>query len=129
LSWTGLKIYLPDHDAKVLNFFGEISSVVASTTMQIKVQVHGKWIKCVVRRRQFPITAAYAFTDYWFQGQILPYVLVDIAPPLCGTLTLFNLYVALSISSGQSTIRLLQDFDKDLFMQCHDMALIEEDES
>ena len=28
----------------------------------------------------------------------------------------------------ESTIRLLQDFNKDLFMQCHDMALMEEDD-
>jgi hypothetical protein len=72
--------------------------------------------------------AAYVFTDYWSQGQTLSYVLVDIASLPCGTLTLFNLYVALSRSSGQSTIRLLQDFDKDLFMQYHDIALMEEDD-
>ncbi|KAJ7309974.1 hypothetical protein DFH08DRAFT_719085, partial [Mycena albidolilacea] len=39
---------------------------------------------------------AYAFTDYRSQGQTIPYVLVDIASPLTGKLSLFNLYVALS---------------------------------
>ena len=75
---------------------------VASTTMQITVQVNGKWIKCTICRRQFPITATYVFTDYQSQGQTLPYILVDIASLPCGMITLFNLYVALSRSLGQS---------------------------
>ncbi|KAJ3738871.1 hypothetical protein F5050DRAFT_1580540 [Lentinula boryana] len=45
------------------------------------------------------MTTAYAFTDYRAQGQTIPYVLVDIAKPPTGKLTLFNLYVALSRSS------------------------------
>jgi ATP-dependent exoDNAse (exonuclease V) alpha subunit len=75
-----------------------------------------------VRRRQFPITAAYAFTDYRSQGQTITYVLVDIAPPPRGTLSLFNLYVALSRSSGRDTIPLLRDFDDDMFKKSHDPA-------
>ena len=39
-----------------------------------------------VRRRQSPVTAAYAFTDYRSQGQTLPYVIIDIASPPTGTL-------------------------------------------
>ncbi|KAJ7246447.1 hypothetical protein C8J57DRAFT_1081470, partial [Mycena rebaudengoi] len=46
-----------------------------------------------------------AFTDYRFQGQTIPYVLVDIGKPPTGTLSLFNLYVALSRSSGRATIQ------------------------
>ncbi|KAJ3897534.1 hypothetical protein F5879DRAFT_813832 [Lentinula edodes] len=42
------------------------------------------------------MTAAYAFTDYRAQGQTIPSVLVDIGKPPTGTLSLFNLYVALS---------------------------------
>ncbi|KAG1739556.1 hypothetical protein EDB19DRAFT_1635736, partial [Suillus lakei] len=38
------------------------------------------------------------------QGQTIPYVLVDIATPPNGGLNLFNLYIALSWSSGESTI-------------------------
>ena len=41
------------------------------------------------------MTAAYTFTDYWSQGQMIPYVIVDIGSPPTGTLSLFNLYVAL----------------------------------
>ena len=81
----------------------------------------------MVWRKQYPITAAYAFTDYCSQGQTLPYVIVDIAKPPTGGLTLFNLYVALSWSSGRHTIRLLRDFDEHYFRQSHDMDLMEED--
>ncbi|KAF8526376.1 hypothetical protein JB92DRAFT_2700600, partial [Gautieria morchelliformis] len=37
-----------------------------------------------VTRRQLPLTAAYAFTDYRSQGQTLPCVIVDIATPQQG---------------------------------------------
>ncbi|CAK5274245.1 unnamed protein product, partial [Mycena citricolor] len=48
------------------------------------------------RRRQYPITGAYTFTDYCSQGQTIKRVIVDIATPPSGGLSLFNLYVALS---------------------------------
>ncbi|KAJ7320695.1 hypothetical protein DFH08DRAFT_713576 [Mycena albidolilacea] len=48
---------------------------------------------------------AYAFTDYRSPGQMIPYVLVDIASPPSGTSSLFNLYVALSRSSGRESIQ------------------------
>ncbi|KIK15822.1 hypothetical protein PISMIDRAFT_114547 [Pisolithus microcarpus 441] len=76
-------------------------------TFQIEVQCNGKNIVCSVRHGQFPMTPVYAFTDYRSQGQTLPYVIVDIATPPSGSLNLFNLYVALSRSSGRSSIRLL----------------------
>ncbi|KAF8587811.1 hypothetical protein K439DRAFT_1337045, partial [Ramaria rubella] len=54
------------------------------------------------------LTPAYTLTDYHSQGQTIPNVIVDIAtPPTGGRLTLFNLYVLLSRSSGQDTISLL----------------------
>ena len=79
-------------------------------------------------RTQFPITGAYSFTDYRAQGQTIPYVVVDIASPPTSGLSLFNLYVALSRSSGRNTIRLLRDFDDDMFLQAHVPDLLEEDE-
>ena len=79
-------------------------------------------------RAQFPITGAYAFTDYRAQGQTIPYVIVDIATPPTSGLSLFNLYVALSRSSGRNTIRLLRDFDDETFLQAHVPELLEEDE-
>jgi hypothetical protein len=58
-----------------------------------------RW-KNTIHRCQYPMTAAYAFTNYRSQGQTLPYVIVDIGSPLpTGTLSLFNLYVALSRSN------------------------------
>ena len=51
-----------------------------------------------IQRRQYPVVPAYAFTDYRSQGQTIPYVIVDIATPPTGGLSLFNVYVALSRS-------------------------------
>ncbi|THG93156.1 hypothetical protein EW026_g8002 [Hermanssonia centrifuga] len=100
-----------------------------TSTMKIKLNTRsGKTIQRTVHRRQFPITPAYAFTDYRSQGQTLPYVIVDIASPPTGTLNLFNLYVALSRSAGRHSIRLLRDFDEELFRQSHDPELLIEDE-
>ena len=102
---------------------------VASATMQITVKIRkGKTLKRTVQRRQYPVTAAYAFTDYRSQGQTIPYVIVDIATPPTGTLSLFNLYVALSRSSGRGTIRLLRDFDEGLFKKSHQPELMMEDD-
>ena len=102
---------------------------VATHNFQIKVQqVSGKYIKQSVRQCQFPMTLAYTFTDYQSQGQMIPFVMVDIAILPTGGLSLFNLYVALSRSSGRSTIRLLRDFDNTTFMQSHGASLLQEDD-
>ncbi|KAF7971479.1 hypothetical protein HWV62_20998 [Athelia sp. TMB] len=70
-------------------------------SMQISIKTReGKLVKRTVKQKQFPITAAYAFTNYRSQGQTLPYVIIDIATPPSGTLNLFNLYVALSGVQG-----------------------------
>ncbi len=84
--------------------------------------------KKTVRRLQFPMTEAYAFTDYRSQGQTIPYVIVDIAKPPTGSLTLFNVYVALSRSSGRGTIRLLRDFDEEVLLKPLDEHLALEDD-
>jgi hypothetical protein len=68
-----------------------------------------------IRRRQLAITAGYAFTDYKSQGQTIEYVIIDIGKPPTGTLSPFSVYVALSRSRGRDTIRLLRDFDENLF--------------
>ena len=108
---------------------GVIPVQVATCNFQIKVQqVGGKYVKRSVCRCQFLMTLAYAFTDYRSQGQTIPFVMVDIATPPTGGLSLFNLYMALSRSSGRSTIRLLQDFDNTTFMQSHSASLLQEDD-
>ncbi|KAL4069552.1 hypothetical protein J3A83DRAFT_4095565 [Scleroderma citrinum] len=81
--------------------------------MQIHVRDDaGREQKRSVKRHQFPITAAYAFTDYRSQGQTLQHVIIDIASPPTGGLSLFDLYVALSRSRGRSTIQLLAEDDR-----------------
>ena len=110
---------------------GEIP--IEPTEQAYTIEVEGadekqRKIKKVIHRRQLPITAAYAFTDYRSQGQTLPYVTIDIAKPPTGKLSLFNLYVALSRSSGRHTIRLLHDFDEHIFHSPHDEYFLQEDD-
>ncbi len=57
------------------------------------------------------------------QGQTIEYVIIDIGKPLMGTLSPFSVYVALSQSRGRDTIRLLQDFDPNLFQKHPSEAL------
>jgi len=95
---------------------------------RIKVGSGRKTVTHTITRRQFAITLAYAFTDYRSQGQTIANVIVDIANPPSGTLSLFNLYVALSQSSGRSTIRLLCEFDDSTFQRVHDLVLLVEDD-
>ena len=96
--------------------------------MKFTVDDGGKICQRSGYRHQYPITGAYALTDYRAQGQTLSHVIIDIARPPRGTLSLFNLYVALSRSSGRSTIRLLRDFDAKLLQQTHSAYLLAEDD-
>jgi hypothetical protein len=66
--------------------------------------------------------------DYEAQGQTIPYVIIDLAPPPTSGLPLFNLYVSLSRSSGRNTTRLLRDFEDEIFLQVHEPELTDQDE-
>lgn len=79
--------------------------------------------KVKITRSQFAMTAGYAFTDYKSQGQTIEYVIVDIGKPPTGSLSPFSVYVALSRSRGRGTIRLLRDFDANLFQNHPSEAL------
>ena len=57
-----------------------------------------------------------------------PSQFIDIAKPPTRALDLFNLYVALSCSSGRESIQLLQNFDDELFKKSHDPVLLAEDD-
>lgn len=82
-----------------------------------------------VTRKQFSLTPAYAFTDYRAQGQTLEKVIVDIyPPPTGGSLTNFNIYVALSRSRGREGIRLLRTYDRQALIKQIPSFLAEEDE-
>ncbi|KAI6096905.1 hypothetical protein EDD16DRAFT_1499952, partial [Pisolithus croceorrhizus] len=74
------------------------------------------------------ITSAYAFTKYRAQGQTISHVVVDIAGLPTAGLNLFNLYVALSRSSGRDTIRLLRGFDEGMFLCSYSPDLLAEDD-
>ena len=103
---------------------GVIPIFPAKSSMQVTLERKTK----TITRFQYPITAAYCFTDYRSQGQTIPRVIIDIASPPSGKLSLFNLYVALSRSSGRETIRLLREFDDDIFLEAHEPELVLEDE-
>ncbi|KAF9230446.1 hypothetical protein BU15DRAFT_83613 [Melanogaster broomeanus] len=68
-----------------------------------------------VTRRQLPITAAYACTDYRAQGQTISALVIDIGTPPSGGLSLFNLYVAMSRSGRKRQHPLLRNFDEKFF--------------
>ena len=72
------------------------------------------------------MTAGYTFTDYKSQGQTIEYVIIDIGKPPTGSLSPFSVYVALSRSRGRDTIRLLRDFNPNLF-QNHPSEALRED--
>ena len=76
-----------------------------------------------ILRRQYAMTPGYAFTDYKSQGQTIEYVIIDIGRPPTGKLSPFGTYVALSRSRGRDTIRLLRDFDEELFQHHPSEAL------
>ena len=71
--------------------------------------------KTKIDRWQFPITPAYAFTDFKSQGQTMECVIADIGKPPSGALSPFDVYVTLSRSRGRPSIRLLRDFEERLF--------------
>ena len=71
--------------------------------------------KKTAKRKQLPLTAAYALTDYRGQGQTLYPVVIDIGRTPTGSLTPFNAYVALSRGRSRDSIRLLRDFEDKMF--------------
>ncbi|VDC07039.1 unnamed protein product [Peniophora sp. CBMAI 1063] len=110
---------------------GVVPFVPARRSFQISINGRHGTVHRTVHRSQFPMTLAYAFTDYRSQGQTIPRVIVDIATPPgprtgLNKLSLFNVYVALSRSSGRDTIRLLRDFDESQFQRSHDPDLLAE---
>ncbi|KAH8096991.1 hypothetical protein BXZ70DRAFT_908241 [Cristinia sonorae] len=74
-----------------------------------------------VKRRQLPITPAYAFTDYRARGQTLESVIVDVATPPSGHITARNI-------RGRETIRILRPFDESILLEPLEEDLKAEDE-
>ena len=101
--------------------------VVPIVPLTRKFTIEVKKNKRTITRRQIPIVGAYAFTDYRSQGQTIPRLIVDLAPPPTGKLTQFNAYVAMSRSKGRDSIRILRDFNSDLFTVHPSEALRQDD--
>ena len=100
---------------------------IAPISMRMDVQM-GNGKSKAVRHTQFPVTGAYAFTDYRSQGQTISRAIIDIAPPPTGSLNLFNLYVALSRCPDRQHIRLLRGFKEETLLKKHEESLVREDE-
>ena len=97
-------------------------------SMRMDIQLGDNQKSMAIQRTQFPITGAYAFTDYRSQGQTISQAIIDIAPPPRGSLNLFNLYVALSRCPNREHIRLLRDFKEETLLKKHDESLLKEDD-
>ena len=118
-----LLLFRPDKDTK-LTFPGLPPGVLPLTPCHAPFSVASRTGRKVqITRRQYAMTAGYSFTDYKSQGQTIEYVLIDIGKPPTGSLSPFSVYVALSRSRGRDTIRLLRDFDADLFQNHPSEAL------
>ena len=116
-------VFKPDKGMKLI-FKGLPPGLIPLTPSLAKFSVTsrtGKIFKIV--RRQYAMTAGYAFTDYKSQGQTIEYVIINIGKPPTGSLSPFSVYVALSRSRGRNTIRLLRDFDINLFQNHPSEAL------
>lgn len=122
MNWTRAS-RLPGLQDNVIPIYPATQSISISLAT-----TNNQTIRRNIQRRQFPMTLGYAFTDYRAQGQTIPYVIIDIAKPPSGKLDLFNLYVALSRSHGRHSVRLLRDFDDNIFLTSHDTQLMQEDD-
>ncbi|KAJ3978543.1 hypothetical protein F5890DRAFT_1398600, partial [Lentinula detonsa] len=98
------------------------------TTRVSVQQKKGPLASRTIKHKQFPLTPAYAFTDYRAQGQTIAVVIIDIASPPTGSLNLFNICMALLRSSGRENIWFLRDFNPDILLQGHSAELLAEDD-
>ena len=119
-------LFKPDRKS-TLTFPGLPTGIIPLTPSEVKFTVTARsGLKFKIKRSQYAMTAGYAFTDYKSQGQTIEYVIIDIGKPPTGSLSPFSIYVALSRSRGRDTIRLLRDFDPNLF-QNHPSEALRED--
>ena len=119
-------LFKPDR-ISTLVFPGLPAGIIPLSPSQVKFTVTGRsGKKFKVKRSQYAMTAGYAFTDYKSQGQTIEYVIIDIGRLPTGSLSPFSVNVALSRSRGRETIRLLRDFDPNLFQNYPSEALRED---
>ena len=70
---------------------------------------HGRW----ARIKQFPVTLAYAITDFKCQGQTYEWLRVDIKRPHTGAASVMSPYVQLSRGQALQRLSILRLFDPD----------------
>jgi len=116
-------LFRPDKKTN-LTFLGLPTGIIPLTPSEALFTVTDRTNqKNKLTRRQYAMTAGYVLTDYKAQGQTIEYVIIDIGRPPTGSLSPFSAYVALSRSRGRDTIRLLRDFDPNLFQNHPSEAL------
>jgi hypothetical protein len=62
---------------------------------------------------QFPVTLAYAITDYKCQGKTFPYIIVDWKKPSRGCSCPTSAYVQLSRATALDRVSIMRPFDVD----------------
>jgi hypothetical protein len=78
-------LFRPDRITPVRNLKGLSEGLIPLKPSKKGMEIHNaNGSKGTVHRRQLPITAAYAFTDYKAQGQTLEPVIVDMGNPPSG---------------------------------------------
>src|SRR5436190_7597318 len=70
---------------------------------------HGRW----ARIKQFPVTLAYAITDFKYQGQTYEWLRVDIKKPHTGAASVMSPYIQLSRGQAFQRLSILRPFDPD----------------
>ncbi|KAF6745923.1 ATP-dependent DNA helicase PIF1 [Ephemerocybe angulata] len=109
-------IFFRPNEKIAARFAGVPEGVVPISPATVSFEVeNGLGQTITVKRTQYALTGAYAFTDYKSQGQTIEKVIIDIGKPPDNELSPFNAYVALSRGRGRDSIRLLRDFNPDLF--------------
>jgi len=108
-------VFQDSRESKQLHVGKGLVPITPSSSTPFNVScMDGTWFSVI--RRQFALTAGYAFTDIKAQAQTIGRLIADLGkPPPMGTLSPFSAYVTLSRSRGRDTIRLLRNFDETLF--------------
>jgi hypothetical protein len=84
--------------------------------------------KMKIKRRSFPLTNAFAITDYNAQGRTMPHLIVDLRPPPDGKISFANTYVPLSRPREGANLLILAPFPLNPVMKWQPPASIARDE-
>jgi hypothetical protein len=100
----------PKTDDETIHLSGLPVNVVPIWPESFKYNAgHGKW----ARLKQFPVTLAYAITDFKCQSQTYEWLRVDIKRPHVGASSVMSPYVQLSRGQSLQRLSILRPFDAD----------------